>query len=176
MTRLTKENYYLNIAEAVSKRSTCIRAQCGAIIVNKDGIISTGYNGNPRSVFNCCDVGTCPRASFNPSEGTHLCNSVHGEMNCLMNLCRHGGASTVGATMFVWFKRLDTSINTYNKPCNSCCKHLINAGIKYIVLYTEDQDKICLDVSEINDGIITTDRVSETIKVPKLSEGTDVKS
>lgn len=169
MSRPTKEEYYLNIAEAVSKRSTCLRAQCGAIIINKDGILSTGYNGNPRSTVNCCDIGTCPRASFKPSEGTHLCNAVHAEMNALMNLCRHGGASTTGSTLFVWFKRLDTSINTYNKPCNNCMKHIQNSGIKYIVNYTEDQDKICLDASEITDGIVTTERVWEKIKEVPVS-------
>jgi len=164
MVRPTKEDYYLHISEAVSERSTCLRAHCGAIIVNKDGILSTGYNGNPRGTVNCCDVGTCPRASFKPQEGTELCNAVHGEMNALMNLCRHGGASTIGSTLFVWFKRLDTSINTYNKPCDNCMKHLINAGIKYIINYTEDQDKICIDASEITDGVVTTERVSEKIK------------
>jgi len=168
MTRKTKDEYYLDIAKAVSERSTCLRALCGAIIVNKDGILATGYNGNPRGTPNCCDNGTCPRADFKPSEGTHLCNAVHAEMNALMNLCRHGGSSTIGATMFVWFKRLDTSINTYNKPCDNCMKHIMNAGIKFIVNYTEDQDKICLDVTEIDNGVVTTERVSETTKTTAL--------
>jgi dCMP deaminase len=173
-TRPSKEKYYLDIAEAVSKRSTCLRAQCGALIVNKDGIISTGYNGNSRGTTNCCDVGVCPRASFEPSKGTELCAAVHAEMNALMNICRHGSTSTVDSTLFVWFKRLDKSINSYNKPCDNCMKHIMNTGIKFIVNYTEDVEKMCLDYSEIANGKVITERISRIEKVPALAAPTGV--
>lgn len=159
MIRQNKDEYYLDIAKSVSNRSTCIRAHCGAIIVNNDTIISTGYNGNPRNTSNCVDVGKCPRADYKPQEGTHLCNAVHAEMNCFINLARNGGSSCKGGTLYVWFKREDSSYNSYNKPCNNCMKHIMNSGLVRIVNITIDKYSCHLDISTIENGNIITVRI-----------------
>lgn len=165
MIRISKNDYYMNIAKSVSLRSSCLRAQCGAIIVSNDSIISTGYNGNPRNQKNCCDIGICPRESYKPQEGNHLCNAVHGEMNCLINLARNGGTSCTGSTLYVYFKRLDNNINSYTRPCDNCWKHVLNAQIKRVVNLTIDKEKECLDITEIdNDGYFRTDRIKVIIK------------
>lgn len=167
MTRLSKDNYYLGIAEAVSKRSTCLRANCGAIIVNNDAIISTGYNGNPRGMENCVDKGTCPRSEYKPNEGRHLCHAVHAEMNCFVNIARSGGVTVKGSTIYVWFKRLDDSRNSYNKPCDDCWKHIMNSGVVRIINYTEDKYHTTMDETSIlNDGSgkWNTIRLGEIIK------------
>ncbi len=157
--RLKKDDYYLGISKAVSERSTCLRAYCGAIIVSKDSIISTGFNGNPRNSINCVDVGKCPREDYKPQKGMNLCNAVHGEMNCFINLCRNGGGYTMGSTMYIWFKRLDNNKNTYNKPCDNCFKHILNSGIEKIINYTEDNYKTTLDITIIKDGKWETERI-----------------
>ncbi len=150
MTRPSKDEYYMGISEAVSRRSTCLRAHCGSVIVKDDVIVATGYNGNPRSMKNCCDIGICPRAEYKPQEGTHLCNAVHSEMNALLSA---GRDRTIGAIMYVWFKREDDSRNTYHKPCDNCWKHILNSGIITVVNYTEDKYHITKDITFIkNDG------------------------
>jgi len=162
--RPTKDEYYMNIAREVASRSTCLRAICGAVIVKDDSIVSTGYNGNPRQYENCCDVGTCPRAKYKPQEGTELCNAVHAEMNALINLCRNSGSNTINSKLYVWFKRLDDSINTYDKPCNNCMKHILNAGIISILNYTEDNEKQQLHSTTIKYHILNTNKIWENIK------------
>jgi len=159
MSRITKEDYFLQIANAVGLRSTCLRARCGAIIVQNGTIISTGYNGSTRCSENCSTVGICKRPDSSPEKDKHLCPAIHGEINSIINLARNGSGSTINSTMFVHFVRMDDKINTYNKPCTECMRVIINAGIKFIVLYTEDKEKTTLDVSEIENGIVTTEHV-----------------
>ena len=83
MDRVSKINYYLDIAQTVSERSTCLRRRFGAIIVKNDVIISTGYNGAPRGRINCTDIGECPRDQMNIPRGERyeMCRSVHAEAN-----------------------------------------------------------------------------------------------
>ena len=86
MTRRDKFNYYLDIAETVLERGTCIRRNFGAIIVKNDEIISTGYSGAPRGRENCCDLGYCIRQKLNIPRGQNYekCRSVHAEDNCII--------------------------------------------------------------------------------------------
>ena len=87
--RLTKDEYYIGIAQAVSKRSTCLKRHYGAVIVNKDEIISTGYNGNPRGYFNCIDRGKCDRLLIPHNSGDYSdCYSVHAEQNAIISAAR----------------------------------------------------------------------------------------
>ena len=166
INRPDKDTYYLGISEAVSKRSTCLRANCGVIIVNNDAILTTGYNGNARGIKNCIDIGICPRSEFKPNEGRYLCHAVHGEMNCFINIARNGGVSVKGATMYIWFKRLDDSRNSYDKPCDDCWKHIMNSGISRIINYTKDKYHTTLDETLItNDGKWNTTRLKEIQKV-----------
>ena len=87
MNRISKENYYLDIAESVLERSTCLRRMYGAIIVKNDEIISTGYNGAPRGRKNCSELGFCARQKLNIKSGEkyELCRSVHAEQNAIIS-------------------------------------------------------------------------------------------
>ena len=98
--RIDKENYYLDIAETVLERSTCMRRCYGAIIVKNDEIVSTGYNGAPRGRKNCMDLGYCTREAMNIPSGQRyeLCRSVHAEANCIISAARR---DTIGATIYM---------------------------------------------------------------------------
>ena len=128
--RPTKEEYFLGIAEAVAKRSTCLRRQYGAVIVKNDVIVSTGYNGAPRGAENCCDQGECWREANNIPHGEQYekCQAVHAEMNAIINANR---ADMVGATLYLagieGGKRIDA------KPCLMCEKAIKNAQIRWVV-------------------------------------------
>ena len=100
MQRISKENYYLNIAQTVLERATCLRRVYGAIIVKNDEIISTGYNGAPRGRRNCVDMGYCTRERLQVPRGERyeLCRSVHAEANAIISASRD---KTMGATMYL---------------------------------------------------------------------------
>lgn len=128
--RPTKDTYFLGIAEAVAKRSTCIRRQYGAVIVKDDVIVSTGYNGSPRNVDNCCDVGSCWREAHNIPHGERyeMCQAVHAEANAIINANR---ADMNGATLYLVGledgKRIDNA-----EPCLLCRKLIRNAQIRRV--------------------------------------------
>ena len=131
---LDKHNYYLNIAEAVSCKSTCLRRNYGAVIVNNDEIISTGYNGTPRGVENCNTRGSCIRTELNIPRGTNynLCGSVHSEQNAIISASRR---DMIGGTLYLCGK--DNSTGEYVENGNCCCickRMIINAGIKQVVI------------------------------------------
>ena len=100
MERVSKENYYLDIAQTVAERSTCIRRKFGAIIVKDDNIIATGYNGAPRGRQNCSELGHCTRDKLGIPRGERyeLCRSVHAEMNAVISAAR---ADMLGATLYM---------------------------------------------------------------------------
>ncbi len=103
MERIVKENYYLDIAETVLERSTCLRRQYGAIIVRNDEIVATGYNGAPRGRKNCSDLGYCVREQMRVPRGERyeLCRSVHAEANAIISASRNeciGGTFISSAT------------------------------------------------------------------------------
>ena len=129
--RQNKTNYYLGIAAEVAKRSTCLRRQYGAIIVNHDEIIATGYNGAPRGEENCCDKGYCWREANNIPHGQQYekCVAVHAEMNAIISAARK---DMLGATLYLagWEdgKRIDVA-----EPCEICRKLIKNAGIKRVI-------------------------------------------
>ena len=135
MTRLTKEEYYLNIARAVAERSTCLRARAGTVIVKEDVIISTGYIGSARGDENCCDIGVCERdrLKLKPGERYELCRSVHSEANAIINAARNGH-SVLGGTMYIYFERLDGQKIKHNGPCIMCQRMIKNVGITQVKL------------------------------------------
>ena len=98
MERVSKHNYYLDIAQTVSERSTCLRKRYGAIIVKDDSIVSTGYNGAPRGRINCCDIGSCTRETLGIPRGERyeMCRSLHSEMNAIISASRE---EMIGATL-----------------------------------------------------------------------------
>lgn len=126
--RVSKADYYLNIAAAVAKRSTCLRRQYGAVIVKDDVIVSTGYNGAARGQPNCCDTGECWREAHGIPHGEQYekCRAVHAEANAIINGNR---SDMIGATLYLAGfengERLD-----YPKPCEMCWRMIWNARIK----------------------------------------------
>lgn len=136
MNRISKDEYYLGIAEAVSRRSTCLKSQYGAVIVNNDEIISTGYNGSARGELNCCDTGKCIRIQQGLSFGERydLCVSVHAEQNAVISAARK---DMQRATLYL-FKRKGEEICYNPTPCYICLRLIKNAGIKRVVVYSAE--------------------------------------
>lgn len=135
LARPDKHDYYIGIAEAVSRRSTCLRRHYGCVIVNNDEIISTGYNGNPRGETNCMDVGVCHREgmSHNSSPDSYnMCRSVHAEMNAIISASR---AEMIGADLYLYGYDVEATADIPPDelfPCPICLRLIQNAGIERI--------------------------------------------
>lgn len=134
MERRDKINYYLDIAETVAKRGTCLRRHYGAVIVNHDEIVSTGYVGAPRGRVNCSDINRCIRQDLNIPRGERyeLCRSVHAEANAIISAARE---KMIGSTMYL--TGIEVSTGEYIANSNSCsmCKRMIiNAGIETVII------------------------------------------
>lgn len=139
MERVSKHNYYLDIAQTVAERATCLRRMFGAIIVKNDSIISTGYNGSPRGRKNCSDLGFCMRDKLNIPRGERyeLCRSVHAEANAIIAAPRD---QMLGATLYmVCVNAVTRKLEAGTSSCMMCKRQVINAGIaKVIIRDTED--------------------------------------
>ena len=135
--RKTKDEYYLNIAEAVLARSTCLRRKYGAVIVKDDEIISTGYNGAPRGMKNCCDIGFCIREKEGIPHGIRyeMCSAVHAEMNAIISASR---LDMIGSTLYLAGFEADGTPITGIAPCSMCYRLIINAGISSIITRNAD--------------------------------------
>lgn len=131
MGRMSKTDYYLNIALAVSKRSTCLKRHYGCVIVKDDEIVATGYNGSPRGESNCCDVGICKREDCERYSGYEHCCAVHAEQNALVAADYHKLKDSIV------YLACEPNINIPHialedenpVPCNICAKMLKNAGV-----------------------------------------------
>lgn len=134
MERVSKNNYYLDIAQTVSERSTCLRRRFGAIIVKNDVIVSTGYNGAPRGRLNCNEIGSCYRDSLGIPKGERyeLCRSVHAEANAIIAASRE---QMLGATLYMCCTDPKTGdiIGGMNS-CMMCKRQIINAGITKVII------------------------------------------
>lgn len=134
MERIDKTNYYLDIAESVLERSTCIRRCFGAIIVKNDEIIATGFNGAPRGRKNCCDLKYCLREKLDIPRGERyeMCRSVHAEQNAIISASRK---DLLDSTLYLVGKEAETGNYVANSnPCSLCKRMIINAGIKDVIL------------------------------------------
>ena len=134
MSRVSKENYYLDIAQTVAERSTCLRKMYGAIIVKDDVIVSTGYNGAPRGRKNCTDINFCMRDKLNIPRGERyeLCRSVHAEANAIIAAARE---RMLGATIYmVCVDPQSGEIVSGTSSCMMCKRQIINAGISTVVI------------------------------------------
>ena len=146
--RTTKTNYYLDIAETVLERGTCLRRNFGAIIVNNDEIVSTGYVGAPRGRQNCSDMGTCLRQKHNVQRGTRyeLCRSVHAEANAIISASRR---SMIGASLYLVGREKDTGEYVKNAmPCAMCKRMIINSGVSKIYVRDDEENYRVYDVNE----------------------------
>ena len=157
MKRISKENYYLDIAETVLERATCLRRVYGAIIVKNDEIIATGYNGAPRGRANCVDLGYCSREAMRVPRGERyeLCRSVHAEANAIICASRR---DMIGATLYLVGRTVERDEATgalrqgayiENAVCCSMCKRLvINAGIAQVVCRDDKEHYRVIDVNQ----------------------------
>lgn len=146
--RTSKENYYLDIADAVLQRSTCLRRMYGAIIVRNDEIISTGYNGAPRGRINCTDAGRCARVEMKIPSGERyeLCRSVHAEANAIISASRR---DMIGSTLYLVGRDAQThELLTNATSCSMCRRQVINAGIERVIIRTGDDTFSIVDVDE----------------------------
>ena len=146
--RTDKTNYYLDIAQAVSERGTCLRRLFGAVIVKNDTIISTGYAGAPRGRKNCCDIGTCLRQKYNIPSGERyeLCRSVHAEANAIIAASRE---EMLGATLYLVATTADGKELVPGTTCCSMCKRMvINAGISTVIVRDTKTDFRIIDVQK----------------------------
>ncbi|SCY87701.1 deoxycytidylate deaminase [Alkaliphilus peptidifermentans] len=134
MQRRDKHNYYLDIAETVLERGTCLRRNYGAIIVKNDEIISTGYSGAPRGRVNCSDLGYCMRKKLGIQRGQNYekCRSVHAEANCIISTSRR---NMLESTLYLVGKDMETGKLVENaNSCTMCKRLIINAGIDNVVI------------------------------------------
>ncbi len=148
MQRRDKRNYYLDIAQTVAERGTCLRRNYGAIIVNNDEIVSTGYVGAPRGRKNCSDLGKCVRMELNIPRGERyeMCRSVHAEANAIISASRK---EMLGASLYlVGLEASDGSIVANSCCCAMCKRMVINAGIKEVVIRDTPDDYRVVDVTE----------------------------
>ena len=148
MNRISKDNYYLDIAETVIGRATCLRRCYGAIIVKNDEIISTGYNGAPRGRRNCVDLGRCAREALNVPRGERyeLCRSVHAEANAIISAARR---DMVGGTLYLAGKDAATGeILSDATSCAMCRRLIINAGLERVIIRTGPAAYTGVEVSD----------------------------
>ena len=147
MERVSKHNYYLDIAQTVAERSTCLRRKFGAIIVKDDVLVSSGYNGAPRGRANCNDLGYCYRDKLNIPRGTRyeLCRSTHSEVNAIISASRE---QMLGATLYmVCVSPEDGSVVPNTICCIMCKRVVINAGISKVVIRDDKENYRIIDVS-----------------------------
>ncbi|MBU4377065.1 MAG: cytidine/deoxycytidylate deaminase family protein [Candidatus Omnitrophica bacterium] len=128
------DKYFIEIATLISSRSTCLRRQVGALIVKDKRILATGYNGTPKGLPHCFEIGCLREKLKIPSGERHeLCRGLHGEQNALLQASLHG------------ISVKDSVLYCTNQPCIICAKMLINAGIKEIVISDGYPDKMSMD-------------------------------
>ena len=146
--RVSKENYYLDIAQTVAERSTCLRKMYGAIIVKNDVIVSTGYNGAPRGRKNCTDLGICMRDKLNIPRGERyeMCRSIHSEANAIIAASRE---QMLGSTLYMACIDPKTGeLVPGTSSCMMCKRQIINAGIARVVIRDTKEDYRVIDVNE----------------------------
>ena len=160
MERRDKINYYLDLAEIVGQRGTCLRRHYGAVIVKNDEVISTGYVGAPRGRKNCSDLGICIRQKMNVPRGERyeLCRSVHAEANAIISASR---GKMIGSTLYLVGKEVDTGEYVKNSnSCSMCKRMIIDAGIvRVIIRNTKDSfTSVTVDDWIYNDESLTGTR------------------
>ena len=166
MDRISKENYYLDIAETVLDRATCLRRVYGAIIVKNDEIISTGYNGAPRGRANCVDMGYCSREAMKVPRGERyeLCRSVHAEANAIISASRR---DMVGGTIYLVGRDARTGeLLADATSCLMCRRMVINAGLEKVVIRRTETEFETVPVADwvAEDDLLTPENVVMDLK------------
>lgn len=159
MNRTDKVNYYLDIAETVLERGTCLRRNFGAIIVKNDEIISTGYTGAPRGRKNCLDMGVCIREKLQIPRGTRyeMCRSVHAEANCIISASRR---DMLGADIYlVGREKVSGEYVANTNSCSMCKRMIINAGIEKVYIRDDEANYRVISVQEWIDNDESLDMI-----------------
>ena len=146
--RKDKINYYLDIAESVSERSTCLRRRFGCVIVNNDEIVSTGYNGAPRGRKNCTELGECYREKLSVPRGERyeLCRSVHAEQNAIISASRK---ETIGADLYmVGINAKTGEVEPNSSSCMMCKRVVINAGVNRVIVREPNNEYTIYNVED----------------------------
>ena len=160
MERRDKVNYYLDLADVVSKRGTCLRRRYGAVIVKNDEVISTGYVGAPRGRMNCSDLGFCIRQQMNIPRGERyeLCRSVHAEANAIISAERE---KMIGSTIYLSGREVSTGEYIMkSNSCSMCKRMIINAGIETVIVRdTENEYRVI----QVQDWIDNDESLSGTM-------------
>jgi len=138
MTRKSKDVYFSEIADLVSTRSTCLRNNVGAVIVKESKILSTGYNGAPKGLPHCEELGGCMRERLGVKSGERheLCRGLHAEQNAIIQAAYHG-VNVKGAKIYCT-----------TQPCSICTKMIINAGITEVIYMEGYEDKLAKELVE----------------------------
>ncbi len=147
------DDYFLELARLVASRSTCLRRQVGAVLVKKERIIATGYNGAPRGLLHCLESG-CLREELKIPSGQRyeLCRGVHAEQNAIINAAYYG-VSTDGAVLYCT-----------NQPCIICARMIINAGIIKVVHQGNFDDRLAIQfLREAGIELVEKGRGEDTI-------------
>jgi len=135
MARPTWDEYFMEITHLVAKRSTCLRRQVGAVLVRDKRILATGYNGAPRGVAHCLDIGCLREQLGIPSGERHeICRGLHAEQNAIIQAAKHG-TNIEGAVLYCT-----------NQPCGICAKMIINAGIKKLIYEDGYPDQLAAEM------------------------------
>lgn len=139
---MANHQFYMRLAKEISDESKCLRSHFGAVIVNHDMIIGTGYNGPAREVSHC-DL--CYRAAFQSGQGYHLCKAVHAELNAIIQA--GGRQGCLGASLYLGSKRRPSMVTKYNSamgdfPCDNCARVIVNAGIDWVMQEEDGIDGI----------------------------------
>jgi dCMP deaminase len=146
--RRDKINYYLDLAEVVAQRGTCLRRHYGAVVVKNDEVVSTGYVGAPRGRQNCSDIGKCIRQELNIPRGERyeLCRSVHAEANAIISASR---SSMLDASIFLCGVEVDTGKYIANSnSCSMCKRMIINAGIRTVYIRDSKDEYRVINVQD----------------------------
>ncbi|RPF43433.1 dCMP deaminase [Hydrogenoanaerobacterium saccharovorans] len=161
MMRRDKINYYLDIAETVLSRGTCMRRNFGAIIVKNDQIISTGYVGAPRGRKNCTDLGYCTRERLKVPRGTRyeLCRSVHAEANAIIHAQR---SDTIDSTLYLVGREYESGDYVKNaNPCAMCKRLIINAGITTVIV--RDDKENYRTISVVDEWVMNDESLDDIV-------------
>jgi len=148
MDRRDKINYYLDLADMVSQRGTCLRRHFGAVIVKNDEVVSTGYAGAPRGRKNCSDTGVCIRQKMMIPRGERyeLCRSVHAEANAIISASRD---KMIGSSLYLSGREVDTgNYVADSNSCSMCKKMIINAGIETVYVRDDSDNYRVVQVSD----------------------------
>ncbi len=136
-TRISWDELFMEMAFILTKRSSCLNSQMGAVLVTQDNdVISTGYNGSPAKLPNCSDLGTCRRkedADYASGKNLHLCNAVHAEINAILLAAKNGHSTK------------DAKLYCTHQPCTECAKQIVNAGIAEVIFansYPNNEESI----------------------------------